>query len=526
MSAAAEETATGGRGYVSAAWRVAIDGYVEQLEGAGELSANAVDHHRRWLQRMAVSTRLEPGRLDEDALTAWLNGLDHSRGSLRNGRAVFRRFSAWAAASDTAPASRTTPLSRRYEVAVGWREAVDRFAEHSELEGLSAATVETYVRHVAWLAETVTCGPWQVTKPQVQAFLDARSWSRSTRRKVIVSLKAFFSWGVREGFMEWAPVAGLQSPSAARRGPVVRELPPDWREPVDAYLVALSGAGRAHATVELRRYHLRCLAMVAGDPWTVTLEQLDTFLGNPDWSPETRRSYRASFRSFYRWAERVGRLDKSPAEDLEAVPRPRTLPKPAPDDAVIEALGRADDRTRLAVLLAALAGLRRSEIAALHTSHIRDGVISVVGKGGHHRHVPLHPVLAEELAAEMSRRRNGGHGTGWRGDFVTESGYLFPADHHPGPITPGTMGNLISDVLPPGWSAHKLRHRFATQAYAAQRDLLAVQTLLGHSRPETTARYAGVPEGALSVAVGSIQLPTHGPRPVTVPAPLKPSELR
>ena len=51
---------------------------------------------------------------------------------------------------------------------------------------------------------------------------------------------------------------------------------------------------------------------------------------------------------------------------------------------------------------------------------------------------------------------------------------------------------------------HTLRHRFATTAYGVERDLRAVQELLGHSKPETTARYVAVPEGALRTAVAGV----------------------
>jgi len=39
---------------------------------------------------------------------------------------------------------------------------------------------------------------------------------------------------------------------------------------------------------------------------------------------------------------------------------------------------------------------------------------------------------------------------------------------------------------------HMMRHTFAVQLYQIQRDLLTVQFELGHSKPETTARYAQV----------------------------------
>ncbi len=41
-------------------------------------------------------------------------------------------------------------------------------------------------------------------------------------------------------------------------------------------------------------------------------------------------------------------------------------------------------------------------------------------------------------------------------------------------------------------SNHALRHTYATQVYAATKDLLLVQRSLGHANPRTTAKYAHV----------------------------------
>jgi len=46
-----------------------------------------------------------------------------------------------------------------------------------------------------------------------------------------------------------------------------------------------------------------------------------------------------------------------------------------------------------------------------------------------------------------------------------------------------------------------LRHRFATAAYGGTRDLRAVQELLGHTNPTTTARYTQASDAALRDAV-------------------------
>ena len=48
------------------------------------------------------------------------------------------------------------------------------------------------------------------------------------------------------------------------------------------------------------------------------------------------------------------------------------------------------------------------------------------------------------------------------------------------------LGKLVSEALGPGYTAHMLRHRFASLAYAVERDLRAVQELLGHAKIETT----------------------------------------
>ena len=131
--------------------------------------------------------------------------------------------------------------------------------------------------------------------------------------------------------------------------------------------------------------------------------------------------------------------------------------------------------------LGRFAGLRRGEIARVQTDDVLDDVLRVVGKGGRVRLVPLHPVLAGQLA---------GRPDGW----------LFPS-REGGHLTPGAVGRIMSAALPAGWTPHTLRHRAGTDWYAVDRDLLAVQTLLGHDRPQTTQRYVQLPQDALRRAV-------------------------
>jgi integrase/recombinase XerC len=387
----------------------------------------------------------------------------------------------------------------------GWEQALEGFAADMKASPRKSLTGWQYGQHVRWLASSVTTGPWELTSHELAAWLDERNWSRETRRKVLVSLRVFYGWAVAEGLCLWAPTAGLPAAAPNKRGSKRRLHAPVWEEAIADFIDWGRSGNRTEGTLGIRAYWLGRLAEVSADPWAVTMQQLATWLSCPDWAPETKRAARNSVRTFYRWAVLAGRLEVSPAEQLDSVLVARGLPRPAPDKALREALAAADDRQRLMIKLAAYAGLRRAEIANLHTRQISDTELLVVGKGGHHRRVPLHPDLADELRAELARRRAGRCGSGWgAGRFVSEHGFLFPSDNDPGPLTPAHVGVLVSRLLPQGWTCHTLRHRFATAAYAVERDLRAVQELLGHAKPETTARYAAVPEGALRTAVAGV----------------------
>jgi integrase/recombinase XerC len=68
-------------------------------------------------------------------------------------------------------------------------------------------------------------------------------------------------------------------------------------------------------------------------------------------------------------------------------------------------------------------------------------------------------------------------------------------------VHPDYVGKRVKAALGGTWTTHSCRHRFATRAYAGTHDLRAVQLLLGHSKPETTARYVAVAHDDLLAAV-------------------------
>lgn len=256
-----------------------------------------------------------------------------------------------------------------------------------------------------------------------------------------------------------------------------------WGNALDAWESWLKAAGRPDSTRYLRRYQVGRFAADHEDPWAVDGEDLVEWLAAKGWALETRRSYRSALRSFYGWAHRSGRLPSDPSLELPPVRPAVALPRPTPEDVLRDALVDADDRVRVMMLLAARCGLRRAEVAQVHSRDIGEDLIGwslvVHGKGRRERRVPL----PDEVRFALRRR-----GEGWA--FTGPRGHLSPV----------RVGELVSEALPEGWTMHTLRHRYATRCYAGSRDLLAVSTLLGHTRPETTRVYIGLSNDALRSA--------------------------
>lgn len=255
----------------------------------------------------------------------------------------------------------------------------------------------------------------------------------------------------------------------------IGEIVPIWDGALSAFLTHLAAAGASPGTIKLRATYLRRLATTHPDLATVTETDLETWLSQP-WKPETRKSARASITTFFAWAARRGWVPADPATDLPVVTVPAAEPRPAPADVVRATLVKADTtgdlRDGLMVRLALLGGLRVHEIAKVHADDVEGDELRVNGKGGTSRLVPLSPALLIVL-------RN-------------RKGYLFPGQVD-GHLSAGWVGKRIKHLMPDGWTAHTLRHAAGTAFYeASDWDLLATQTFLGHSKPETTRRYVRV----------------------------------
>lgn len=267
--------------------------------------------------------------------------------------------------------------------------------------------------------------------------------------------------------------------------------PVPWRKSINGWTDTLRAAGLSAQTIKSRRYkmvHLATLLMPSG-PEDVTTEQIVQAFARQQWKPETRKAYRNTISSFFRWLHKSGRRSDDPSLDVPRVKKPHAHPRPCLDRYIAAAMKMATTSERLMIRLGAECGLRRGEIARVHSDDVvADSAgrsLIVRGKGDKQRIVPLPDDLA--------------------GIIMDARGYLFPG-RFGGHVEESYIGDHISHLLPGGYAAHTLRHRFATTAYAATHDLFVVAELLGHESVETTEHYVAMPDGRLREAMAAVRL--------------------
>jgi len=136
-------------------------------------------------------------------------------------------------------------------------------------------------------------------------------------------------------------------------------------------------------------------------------------------------------------------------------------------------------------------GLRVSEAAALTGAQLRidDGFVTVMGKGGKERIVPLGRRAKEALAVYLATERPrlvGARPSPWV--FVRAGGK---------PLSRQSIWKLVkrrarAAGVTQRVTPHTLRHTFATHLLGGGADLRVVQTLLGHADVGTTQIYTHV----------------------------------
>lgn len=266
---------------------------------------------------------------------------------------------------------------------------------------------------------------------------------------------------------------------------------------IDAHVAHLRASGYSPRTVGAREEILRRLHehLPYGLAYAAT-EELDAWLGQPNWSKWTRATYAMHVRAFYRWATGTAHaLDGDPAADMARPRNPRCQPNPATEEELNRALEASPEPWYTIVLVAAASGLRANEIAGLRRQDITEDTIHVrEGKGGDAGEVPCHP----NVWAHVKDRPLGAlivHA----GKPVTGRWISAHARHH------------FDSIGLPEVHMHRFRHYFATALLDQGTDIRTIQELMRHRSVTSTQIYTMVRTGKRRLAIRSLPLPTLRP---------------
>ncbi len=189
---------------------------------------------------------------------------------------------------------------------------------------------------------------------------------------------------------------------------------------------------------------------------------------------------------------------------MTTVREPRKLPVILSPEEVGRLLDAAPGlKYKAAFSIAYGAGLRASEVVSLKDGDI-DGARKVIrveqGKGRRDRTAMLSDPLLDLLRAWWREAR--------------PQGWLFPGRNPVNPLTTRQLRGAFDGArqaaqIDKKVSLHTLRHCFATHLLEQKVDIHVIQTLLGHRKLDTTARYAQVASTTLRAVKSPLeQLPT------------------
>lgn len=242
---------------------------------------------------------------------------------------------------------------------------------------------------------------------------------------------------------------------------------------LSAQWLAHLAAEHAPANTIARR---RSVLTSIGNAGTATRDEIEAWWATRrGLAPATRSNDLACLRTFYRWCRRWEHRDDDPTARLDAPKVDKGLPRPMSRADLRKLLGAAPDDLRRAVALGAYAGLRVSEVAALHWRDVdiearRARILH--SKGGKSRMVALGAVLIDQILPDTG-------------------GYVVTGTDTP--VSAAQLQRRVNRAIRAAGvdgTFHTLRHRYGTLAYQATRDLVAVGRQMGHSSPVTTAIYA------------------------------------
>jgi integrase/recombinase XerC len=205
----------------------------------------------------------------------------------------------------------------------------------------------------------------------------------------------------------------------------------------------------------------------------------------------------SSLRSFYRFAEKQGLFRNAALSAIRAPKLPHAVPKPlSPENAAraakADALASEDTprwvmaRDEAVLTLLYACGLRISEALSLTKAQAEAPVLTITGKGGKTRIVPVLQVARQAVARYLDLC-----------PFALAPKEPMFRGVKGGPLNARNIQLLMARLrgalgLPETATPHALRHSFATHLLSHGADLRVIQELLGHASLSTTQVYTEV----------------------------------
>ncbi|MFA4986662.1 MAG: tyrosine-type recombinase/integrase [Candidatus Brocadiia bacterium] len=261
--------------------------------------------------------------------------------------------------------------------------------------------------------------------------------------------------------------------------------------------------GRSKATVSAYKMLIEFFLNITrlSDTGQVTEDRVREFffVGRTQrgWSARTYRAYWSHLRQFFRWCVKGGHLLADPTQGIEVPKLERKLPAKLSRQDANRILEYVDNypyprashfiRCRNHALMATLlfTGLRKSEALGLRCGDVdleNRSMFVRQGKGAKDRVVPICATLAGSLARYVEARRQ-------RGKTCPE---FFTSMCRDCRFTVEGLTQLIKKIrVGTGikFSAHKLRHTFATLMLEGGCDIYSISKMMGHSDIKTTTIY-------------------------------------
>ncbi|MDP2722860.1 MAG: site-specific tyrosine recombinase XerD [Bacteroidales bacterium] len=231
---------------------------------------------------------------------------------------------------------------------------------------------------------------------------------------------------------------------------------------------------------------------------SIKLEKLQDFIGfisDMKLGPTSQARVISGIKSFFRYLMIERLVETDPTELIESPQLGSKLPEYLTIEEIEKLMAQIDlsspqgERNKAIVETLYGCGLRVSELVNMHVSdlHLREGIITVTGKGDKQRLVPLGKMAEKQINIYLKQVRI--HATP-----VKKAENILFLNNRGGKLSRQMVFIMVKDLVQKAGilktiSPHTFRHSYATHLVQAGANLRAVQQLLGHASITTTEIY-------------------------------------